>query len=298
MDSGRTPNVPGEWRSTAWTTSSRQRLAFGATQIARVGGNQSRRETRGGGGLLAASLGAHDFILTVLAAVAPDRSWGVPSGAHAGLWRGRARSGDAYALESTSRERPGLGVRRGHGAGDTAVRIDRDELVEVGQRPTVAEVDGTTRPLRTRSPRPAWNVGRVRPWLASPWSPVDRTGLALGLLGAAMSARAAQRSARSGDCDPAGSCPESGQRRRRCLSLPERGVWRAAGGPVPEWGVAHHRCGGGVPDGASYVLPARSVNWTRESCWSRVPTDRSADSGQARSFVSHRHFSDGSPPAT
>ena len=58
---------------------------------------------------------------------------------------------DAYALESIAGEAgPGdfvaVTVR-----GVTAVRIDQDELVEVGQRLTVAEVDGTTRPLRTRS---------------------------------------------------------------------------------------------------------------------------------------------------
>jgi hypothetical protein len=58
---------------------------------------------------------------------------------------------DAVALESVpGKAQPGdfvaLTVR-----GVTLVRIDSGELVEVGQRLTVAESDGTVRALRSRS---------------------------------------------------------------------------------------------------------------------------------------------------
>ncbi len=151
-----TSNASGEWALySVDNVQAGNVFAFGATQIARVGGNRplAAGDLVAAAGFAASLPGAHDFIPTVLAAVAPDRLGVI------GVVRSRmglvARAGkegdDAYALESIAGEAgPGefvaVTVR-----GVTAVRIDQDELVEVGQRLTVAEVDGTTRPLRTRS---------------------------------------------------------------------------------------------------------------------------------------------------
>lgn len=150
-----TSNASGEWALySVDNVQAGNVFAFGATQIARVGGDRPlvAGDVVAAAGFSASVPGAHEFIPTVLPAAAPDRLGVI------GVVRGRmglvARSGkegdDAYALESIAGEAvPGdfvaLTVR-----GVTAARIDRGEAVEVGQRLTVAESDGTTRPLRTR----------------------------------------------------------------------------------------------------------------------------------------------------
>lgn len=151
-----TSNASGEWALySVDNVQAGNVFAAGATQIARVGGDRplAAGDIVAAAGFGSSAPGAHDFLPTVVPAAAPDRLGAI------GVMRSRmvlvAKSGkegdDAYALESIAGEAvPGdfvaLTVR-----GVTAVRIDPDEAVEVGQRLTVAEADGTTRPLRTRT---------------------------------------------------------------------------------------------------------------------------------------------------
>lgn len=150
-----TSNASGEWALySVDNVQAGNVFAFGQTQIARVGGDRPlvAGDVVAAAGFGVAVPGAHDFIPTVVPAVAPDRLGviGVVRGRMGLVAKSSKEGDDAYALESVPGEaQPGdfvaLTVR-----GVTAVRIDRDEAVEVGQRLTVAEIDGTTRPLRTR----------------------------------------------------------------------------------------------------------------------------------------------------
>jgi len=151
-----TSNASGEWALySVDNVQAGNFFAFGATQIARVGGERPLAvgELAAAAGFGFSVPGAHDYIPIVVAAESPDRLGVI------GVVRGRmgwvARPGkdgeDAYALESQPGEAaPGdfvaLTVR-----GVAAVRLAPDADFEIGERLTVAEGAGTARALRTRS---------------------------------------------------------------------------------------------------------------------------------------------------
>ncbi len=151
-----TANASGEWA--LYSVDNIQAgnvFAAGETQIARVAGDRPLLggEVVAATGFGAGVVGAHDFIPQVGAAAGPDRLGviGVVRTRMALVPRPGKEGEDAFALESLpGPAEPGdfvaLTVR-----GVTWVRIDRAESVEAGQRLTVAEDEGTVRPLRTRS---------------------------------------------------------------------------------------------------------------------------------------------------
>lgn len=151
-----TANASGEWA--LYSVDNIQAgnvLAAGLTQIARVGGERALAA----GDVVAASgfangvPGAQDLLPRVVSAANPAHLGviGVVRSRMQLVPKAGKEGDDAVALESVSgKAQPGdfvaLTVR-----GVTLVRIDGGEVVEVGQRLTVAESDGTVRPLRTRS---------------------------------------------------------------------------------------------------------------------------------------------------
>jgi hypothetical protein len=151
-----TENASGEWA--LYTVDNIQAgnvLAAGTTQIARVGGDLPLQL----GDVVAASgfdtgvPGAQDFVPRVVPAAGPDRlgAIGVVRSRMALVPKPGKEGADAFALESVPGPAgPGdfvaLTVR-----GVTLARVDGASTIEAGQRLTVAEPDGTVRPLRTRS---------------------------------------------------------------------------------------------------------------------------------------------------
>lgn len=130
-------------------------FAAGETQIARVAGDRPLLggEVVAATGFGAGAFGGHDFLPHVVPAAGPDRLGviGVVRSRMGLVARAGKQGDDAFALESLpGPAEPGdfvaLTVR-----GVTFVRIDRAESVEAGQRLTVAEEEGSVRPLRTRS---------------------------------------------------------------------------------------------------------------------------------------------------
>ncbi len=151
-----TSNALGEWALySVDNVQAGNVFASGMTQIARVAGDQSLRS----GDVVAASgfapglPGARDLVPRVVLAAGPDQLGviGVVRSRMGLVPRPGKEGEDAFALESVpGAAAPGdfvaLTVR-----GVTQARIDGIATIEVGQRLTVAEKDGTLRPLRTRT---------------------------------------------------------------------------------------------------------------------------------------------------
>jgi hypothetical protein len=151
-----TANASGEWA--LYTVDQIQAgnvFTAGLTQIARVGGDRALEA----GDVVAASgfangvPGAQELVPRVVRAANPAHLGviGVVRSRMQLVPKAGKEGEDASALESVpGKAQPGdfvaLTVR-----GVTLVRIDSGEVVEVGQRLTVAEIDGTVRPLRSRS---------------------------------------------------------------------------------------------------------------------------------------------------
>lgn len=151
-----TSNAAGEWALySVDNVQAGNVFASGMTQIARVAGDLSLRS----GDVVAASgfapglPGAQDFVPRVVLAAGPAQLGviGVVRSRMGLVPRPGKEGEDAFALESVpGAAAPGdfvaLTVR-----GVTLVRSDGIATIEVGQRLTVAEKDGTLRPLRTRT---------------------------------------------------------------------------------------------------------------------------------------------------
>lgn len=151
-----TANASGEWA--LYTVDQIQAgnvFAAGLTQIARVGGDRALAagDVVAASGYASGVPGAQELLPRVVRAANPGHLGVI------GVVRSRMQlvpkpgkdGEDAAALESVpGKAQPGdfvaLTVR-----GVTLVRIDEAEVVEVGQRLTVAESDGTVRALRSRS---------------------------------------------------------------------------------------------------------------------------------------------------
>jgi hypothetical protein len=151
-----TQNASGQWA--LYTVDNIQAgnvFAAGMTQVAVVGGELPLvpGDVVAASGFAAGIPDAQDVVPLVALAAAPDRL-GVIGVVHArmALVRKPDKEGaDAFALQSVpGQAAPGdfvaVTVR-----GVTLARADFGSPIEVGQRLTVAEVEGTVRPLRTRT---------------------------------------------------------------------------------------------------------------------------------------------------
>jgi len=127
----------------------------GLTQIARVGGAEPLRpgDVVAASGFASGIPGTRDFVPRVVRAAAPEHLGviGVVRSRMALIPQPGKEGADALALESVpGAAGPGdfvaLTVR-----GVTLARVDGAEAIAVGQRLTVAESDGTVRPLHTRA---------------------------------------------------------------------------------------------------------------------------------------------------
>ena len=151
-----TSNASGQWALyTVDNIEAGNVFAAGMTQIARVGGELALQpgDVVAASGFATGVPGAQDFVPSVVPAAQPDRLGviGVVRSRMALLPKPGKEGADAVALESVpGTAAPGdfvaLTVR-----GVTLVRAEGAGPIEAGQRLTLAEVDGTVRPLRTRS---------------------------------------------------------------------------------------------------------------------------------------------------
>jgi hypothetical protein len=151
-----TQDASGEWALyTVDNIEAGNVFAAGMTQIARVDGELPLLpgDVVAASGFAAGIPGAQDAVPLVALAAAPDRLGviGVVRARMALVRKPDKEGDDAFALESVSGQaEPGdfvaLIVR-----GVTLARADGASLIEAGQRLTVAEADGTVRPLRTRT---------------------------------------------------------------------------------------------------------------------------------------------------